>query len=64
MPTKVIKPTKVTKDQAKRLIEAGDRLWKRAKRPENYNATPKDVAEIERLTEALDTAIRRITKKP
>ena len=63
---KAAKPTKVevTKEQARRLIDAGDRLWKRSKRPEKYQANAKDVAEVERLTEAVHAAIDRIIKKP
>jgi|KBSSwiStaDraftv2_1062776.scaffolds.fasta_scaffold733435_2 hypothetical protein len=66
MAMKAAKPAKVevTKEQARRLVDAGDRLRKRAKRPAKYQANAKDVAEVERLTEALHTAIDRIIKKP
>jgi hypothetical protein len=54
---------KITKEQGRKLIQASDRLWKRAKRPQNYDAMPADIDEINRLIEDLRKAIGKIKRK-
>ena len=63
MSTKVIVGPQVSKDQSNRLSDTSDRLSKRAKNPEDYEATVNDVAEVDRLIDALDQAVDKITKK-
>jgi hypothetical protein len=63
MTTKVISGPQVSKDQSKRLEDVSDRLSKRAKDPEDYNATVQDIAEVDRLTIALEKAVDKITKR-
>jgi len=62
MATKVISGPQVSKDQSRRLADVADRLAKRAKHPEDYDAASKDIAEIDRLIDAIDKAIDKITK--
>jgi len=59
----VIVGPQVSKDQSNRLSDAADRLEKRAKKPEDYDATADDIAEVDRLIQALDKAVDKITKK-
>ena len=59
----VIVGPQISKDQSNRLSDAADRLSKRAKNPEDYDATVNDVAEVDRLIDALDKAVDKITKK-
>ena len=59
----VIVGPQVSKDQSNRLSDVADRLEKRAKKPEDYEATVDDIVEVDRLIQALDKAVDKITKK-
>jgi hypothetical protein len=53
----------LSKKVGRRIIDAGERAWKRAKNPDNYDATPTQVAEVEKLTKELVAALSKIKKK-
>ena len=67
MPQKVAKTetpeAEVTKEQGRLLIRAGEKLWKRVKHPEDYDADPADIAEVNRLIDQIDAAVRKIKAK-
>jgi hypothetical protein len=56
-------PDQLSKKVGRRIINAGERAWKRAKNPDKYTAKPADVAEVERLTKELTAALSKIKKK-
>jgi hypothetical protein len=56
-------PAQVSKKVGRRIINAGERAWKRAKNPDKYSAKPAEVAEVERLSKELVAALSKIKKK-
>jgi len=62
MAAKIISGPQVSKDQSRRLADVSDRLAKRAKNPEDYDAKSEDIVEVDRLIDVLDQAVNKITK--
>jgi len=52
----------LSKKVGRQIIDAGTKAWKRAKKPEKYDAKPADVEEVERLTKELVAALSKIKK--